>query len=419
MDPAWISLLALVGVILASRQERVNIGILAVVLAGTIGFYSAGMDFFEISRAFPLSLFRILLGVAFFFGLAQVNGTLDKIAHLLIRLARGKTVFLPIIFFVLPLVLAAIGPGNIAAVALLAPLAMAIAGKTGITAFFMTIMLVNGANAGTFSPFSPTGIIANGLIERLGLAMNPWTQVFLPTLLAQSFVALCCYAFFIRRMRRNQANLNFNINEIEGPLRPFDRSQIVTILAIAILVLSVMVFRADIGFMALGLAMLLLLGRISNGKAALGTVPWNVIVMVCGVSMLVNIMERTGGLDLFTSLLAKISNPENVTGVLAFVVGIISSYSSSSAVVMPTFIPLVPGLIEKIGGSSAQALIASINVGSHLVDVSPLSTLGALCIANAAARENKNKLFNQLLGFGLSMSLFGAVVCYIFFGLIL
>ena len=85
---------------------------------------------------------------------------------------------------------------------------------------------------------------------------------------------------------------------------------------------------------------------------------------------------------------------------------------------MPAFIPIVPGLIEKIGGGHAVTLIASINVGSHVVDVSPLSTLGALCLANASRHENKHALFRHLLILGLSMSLVGAGICYLFFGLL-
>jgi hypothetical protein len=34
------------------------------------------------------------------------------------------------------------------------------------------------------------------------------------------------------------------------------------------------------------------------------------------------------------------------------------------------------------------------NIGGHLVDVSPLSTIGALCIASAGAADPR-KLFNQ------------------------
>lgn len=51
-------------------------------------------------------------------------------------------------------------------------------------------------------------------------------------------------------------------------------------------------------------------------------------------------MEKTGGLNLFTEALAKVSSPTSVTGMIALLTGIIST-SSSSGVVMPAFIPIV------------------------------------------------------------------------------
>jgi hypothetical protein len=54
-------------------------------------------------------------------------------------------------------------------------------------------------------------------------------------------------------------------------------------------------------------------------------------------------------------------------------------------------------------------------VGSHLVDVSPLSTIGALCIASAINCDTR-RLFNQLLAWGLSMTVVGALICYLMFG---
>jgi hypothetical protein len=117
-------------------------------------------------------------------------------------------------------------------------------------------------------------------------------------------------------------------------------------------------------------------------------------------------------------MIAAVSNPTTVNGTLAFVTGLISAYSSSSGVVMPMFLPMVPGIIKELGGGDPVALISSINIGAHLVDTSPLSTLGALCIACAGDHEDKAKLFRNLLIWGLSMSVVGGVICYIFFGLL-
>lgn len=417
MNAAWLSLSALVIIILISRHERINVGILAMGLAWMIGTFSVGMTTPEIIQLFPWSLFIILFGITLFFGIAQSNGTLEHITRLIIHSARGNSLILPINIFILAVLLSMIGPGNIGAVALLAPFVMPLAGRLGIKAFFITIILVTGANAGTFSPFAPTGIIADLLTSRFGLEMNPWTQIFLPAFLVQAFVALICYLILVGSMRKNPALLHFDVDKILGAPKHLTGFHLITLTAIAGLMVGAIFFRLDIGFLAISLAALLMVFGVSNGDEAFKAVPWNIIMLVCGVSTLVGLMEKTGGLNLFTEALAKVSSPTSVTGMIALLTGIISTYSSSSGVVMPAFIPIVPDLVEKVGGNPAS-IVASINVGSHLVDVSPLSTLGAICIANAAPGEDKKKLFRHLLIFGLSMAMVGGGLCYLFFGLL-
>jgi hypothetical protein len=137
-------------------------------------------------------------------------------------------------------------------------------------------------------------------------------------------------------------------------------------------------------------------------------------VMVCGVTVLIALVERFQGLDLMVSLIAKISSPGTVTFVVALLTGIVSVYSSTSGVVLPAFLPLVPGLAAQLPGASAVGIAMSMNIGGHLVDVSPLSTIGALCIASAGTTDTR-RLFNQLLAWGLSMAVLGAVLSYLLF----
>ena len=61
------------------------------------------------------------------------------------------------------------------------------------------------------------------------------------------------------------------------------------------------------------------------------------------------------------------------------------------------------------------AIASSMNIGAHLVDVSALSTLGALCMAAAPKHEDSQKLFNNLMIWGLSMTLVGSAICWLFF----
>ena len=141
-------------------------------------------------------------------------------------------------------------------------------------------------------------------------------------------------------------------------------------------------------------------------------------MMVCGVTVLIEVMDKAGGLNALVQIIGSVSNGTTVNFWLGLIPGAISAFSCSSGVVMPMFLPMVPGLIKEIGGGDPIAMISSIDIGAHVVDTSPLSTLGALCIASAGAHEDKGKLFRNLLIWGLSMSVVGAIVCYIAFGLL-
>ena len=133
--------------------------------------------------------------------------------------------------------------------------------------------------------------------------------------------------------------------------------------------------------------------------------------MVCGVSVLIGVLEQTGGMTLFSDLLARIATPASVNGVIAFVTGTISTYSSTSGVVYPTFLPTVSDVVARLGGGNALEVALSINVGAALVDVSPLSTLGALCIAALPKGGDEKRLFRQLLLWGTAMTVVGALFC--------
>lgn len=408
---AALSLAGLVAAVVLSCFSPVHVGALSIALAFLIGHFGAGLKAAEIAAAFPASLFLTLLGVMFLFAQASVNGTLDSIAVRSVRLARGNRGVIPIVFFLLAVVLGAIGPGGIAASALLGPVAMAVAAETGISPFLMTIMLANGANAGTFSPVAPTGIIANQLMAKIGLQETAWPN-FWNTLLVQSAVAFAGY-FVLggwRLFREPPAEAG------SREIAPLGRVQYLTLGVIALLIVAVVVLRTDIGFSAFTAAAVLSILGGSDDEQAMKRVPWSVLTLVCGVTVLIGVMEKTGGMDMFTSLLASLSSPRWAPGLMALVCGLISVYSSSSGVVLPAFLPTIPGLVARLGGGDPLMIAYSVNVGAHLVDVSPLSTIGALCIAAVPPSPDRDLMFRKLLVWGWSMSVVGAAACQVFFG---
>lgn len=426
MNLAYLSLGALLLIIVVSCFTEINVGVLAIALAWIVGVVLGGMKVDQITAGFPVSLFLTLTGVALFFTQAQVNGTLDRIAHHAVRLCRGNAGLIPVMFFVVAAALATIGPGNIATAALLAPVAMSVASQARIPAFLMAIMVGNGANAGALSPLAPTGIIAANLMARIGMAGVEWTT-YRNNLLAHSVVAFGGYFLLggwklfrvdnsqLGPMQRGGADA-FVCARPPGPAAvKFERAHWITIALVALLVVSVVVFKVNVGMGAFACGVILCALQAADHKESIRRMPWGVILMVCGVTVLIALLEKTSGMDLFTAMLAKFSTRHTVTAVVAFVTGLVSVYASTSGVVLPAFLPTVPGLVERLGGADAMAIASSINVGGHLVDVSPLSTIGALCLAAAPASEDCRMLFNKLLAWGLSMSIVGAVVCYLMF----
>ena len=365
---------------------------------------------------FPTDLFLTLVGVTLLFTLARGNGTLDQVVRTALRGCRGNAGLIPIVFFGLSLGIASIGAGNIAAAALIAPLAMAVADRAKISPFLMMLMVAHGCVAGALSPIAPTGIIANGLMARMGMSGFE-RQNYLYNLLANTLVAGMGYlAFGGWRLFRQCTMTGRPHDGVPRSKTAMTWRHWITLAAIALLVVGVVGFRVHVGMGAFAAAVVLTLARVTDEKPAILAIPWSVIVMVCGVTVLTSLLEKTGGIDLFTTLLARFATHRSVTGLIALVTGLVSVYSSTSGVVLPAFLPSVPGLVAKLGGGNPLAIASSILIGGHLVDVSPLSTIGALCIASAPVSADRRLLFNQVLAWGLSMSVVGAVGCYLAFG---
>jgi di/tricarboxylate transporter len=404
-----------------SCVSRLNVGVLSLALAWIVGVYIAGMPVSVVMSGFPNQLFLTLTGVTLLFALAQTNGTLERMTHHAVRLCRGNCGTIPVMFFLLGAGLSSIGPGNIATAALLAPIAMSTAARAGIPLFLMAIMVGNGANSGGLSPIAPTGIIVNGLMARNGMPGFA-LETYAYNLMAHTLVAFAGYALFGGlNLFRSGPSTELRAGRggavvvpVESAIEPFERRHWITVAVIAALIVSVIVANVHVGMGAfLGSVILVLTGSADDGEAV-KKMPWRVIVMVCGVTVLISLVEKAQGLDLLVSLVAKVATPGTVTAVVSFLTGLVSVYSSTSGVVLPAFLPLVPGLAAELPGASAVGIAMSMNVGGHLVDVSPLSTIGALCMAGAAADESR-ALFNKLLAWGLSMTVVGAALCYLIF----
>ena len=424
MNLAWISLAALVVAITLSMVTSVNVGVVSLALAWIVGVYLGGMPVRDVIGTFPIDLLINLVGVTLLFGMANNNGTLGRIAARAVRACRGSAGVMPIMFFLIAVTLSSIGPGNIATTAIMAPMAMAVAMRAAIPPFLMALMVGNGAQAGALSPFAPTGLIVNKAMNEIGLGGHEISTYFnnLMAHVVVTFVAYFVLGGWKLFTRKRVAPVQMAQSDQAGArgddevvnIEPFERRHWLTLAILVTLVSVVVGFKAQVGLAALTGAAILSLLKAADEKDAIKKMPWGVILMVCGVTVLIGVLSAQRGIELFTQLLARLATPGTVTFVIALVIGAVSVYSSTSGVVLPAFLPTVPGLAERLG-VEPLSIAASMYVGGHLVDLSPLSTIGALCIAALPNEADAKKLFNQLLWWGLSMMLVGAVICWILF----
>jgi Na+/H+ antiporter NhaD/arsenite permease-like protein len=413
VNPAILSLVALLIAIALSMATKLNVGVAAMAFAWLIGTFAAGMKAEQVAAGFPSSLFLTLAGVTLLFALAETNGTLDRLSQRAVGLARGQARLLPVLLFVVAFALSSVGPGAVIAVALVIPMAMPAATRAGVPRFLTALAVANGANAGNLSPISAIGIIANTKMAEAGVGGHE-AKVWIANFAAHLLVMAAAYVILGGWRLASQPEPS---RDAPHPgMVGFEPRHWLTVAVIAAWIAGVIAFQLNVGLAAFLAASVLILMAIADETAAMKRVPWGVILMVCGVTVLIAVLEKTGGMALFTSLLARMATPATLNGTVAFVTGLISSWSSTSGVVLPTFLPTVPGLVQQVGGGDPLAVALSINVGSAMVDVSPLSTLGALCVATVADPAEAKTLFRQLLLWGLSMSVVGAILCQLLAG---
>ncbi len=424
MSLAAISLLVLLAVVLVSCVAEVNVGLLGFALAWILGVYVAPQFGDEFSTkafgakgvvaGFPADLALTLMGVSLLFTEAQVNGTLDLVARRGVQLCQGKAALVPVMFFVLAAALSALGAGNIAAAALIAPAALAAGDKAGVPPLLMVLMVAHGSIAGAMSPLSPMGIITGNNLEKIGITSYLSHTLGL-NIAVNAGVAVLGYVMFggLKLWRQPPIVDESVVGQPSATAPPstFSHKHVITLLAIALVFSGVIFFEIHLGLAAMTASAVIIMLRAADEKESVRRLPWGVVLLIAGMSTLVSLVERFGGIRLLAELLAANTPASVASGIMAFTTGVLSLFSSTSGVILPTFLPMIDDLVAKMHGPTALQLATSVVIGGNLVDVSPVSTIGALCLAAAPATCDRRRLYRQMLFWGTSMAVVAAVVC--------
>jgi len=437
-DVIALGILALVFLIATVRS--INMGALALVAAAVVGVtvFDTGTD--EIVDGFPASLFIILVGVTYLFALAKNNGTVDWMVHASVRGVRGRVALVPWAMFAICAVISGIGAATPATVAIVAPVGMGFAARYRIRPVLIGMAITLGATGGSFSPIGIFGAITNGVVDKNDLPGSP-ALLFTLSILSCFLITLLAFVLFggrelVARGRDTAAQseireaavtasrtatrsavtgtpeaavergrVGTTTTEVDRGTPADDDSRlnperILTLVGLAFLAISALLLKFDVGFTALGVAVVLTLAFPASAKGAVDKVAWGTVLLVGGIVTYVSLLQEQGTVEWLGNQVAGVGAPMLAALLICLIGAVVSAFASTTGI-LGALIPLaVPFLLT--GQVGAIGLVTALAISSSVVDISPFSTNGALCVANADERE-RDTVFRQLMVWGMSL----------------
>jgi di/tricarboxylate transporter len=438
MTMAVVSIVVLVALFAATLVRGFDLGLGALSAAFLLGL-AAGVPADEVSAFFPADFFVLIVGVTALFAAAQLNGTLDWLLDLLLRLVGGRLVLVPLVPFVVGAVLTAVGTLPAAATAIVAPIALGLAARYGISPLVAAVLGITGIISGLLSPLAVYGVTARELSSKLGIALPDSAPVtfLLGGLLTGAAVCAVCLLIGRRtgavpRGRATAAPPGTGAPEVAPDPGPDSgagtqprtaltavrtaapgsrraRSLTVTCL-LAVVVLSVG-FDMNVGYLGMTAALVLQLALRSDPGEIVSRIPWGVVLLIGGLLTYVGLMQHLGAFEQLSNLLRVEASPALSLLVLCYIAGV-TSFAASSIAVFVTAMPLLPPLVD--AGVSPVGAVLALALASVLVDINPLGITGGL-ILSAAEPAARPRLFRHLLTYGLVSIVVAPFVCWLAF----
>ena len=413
---AQVSALAIfVAVFAVAALRGVHLGVMMFAAACGAGVWLGGLPLRGVVSGFPVSIMVLLVGVTYFFAIARVNGTIERIIALVLGRVGNNAVVLPFVFFVLTACISAMG--SPLAGLMMAPLGMPAARREGIDPVLMALAIGNAISAGGLAPTSLFGVVSYGTARQAGIDLNPLT-LFAVSTAVNLVVVLASYAFFggyallHRRTRPSASATSSGDCAATAADNGFTGHQLATIACTIGLIATVLGaalagFDPDIGVFALCFGAVLALIDPASGKAAVSRIEWSTVLLVGGIVTYVSVLQTMGAVELLGQAASRIGTPI-LAGLVICIIGALVSAFASTTGILAAVVPLAVPLIAT-GHVAGWALICALSVCATLVDVSPFSTTGATLVASAHEDE-RARVTSMLTRWGLSMVLIGPVI---------
>lgn len=412
-----IILVSIVVVIVLGYLLKVNFGLMGIAAAFLCGVCLAGMSAGKVMNMWSTKLFFQMFSITFFYAFAINNGTLELLAKKLVYATRGATFLTPAILFAVCGIIAGIGPGTIATFLIVTPIVMQVAKETGMKPALAAITLSCGVNAGGWSPLASNGVTLRGIIESSGyeaeLAALYESHLFRNMLLASVVFFVIAYVVFA----------GWRCHAAEGAEKPdaFNKQQRTSLTLIVIFTALVVLLpvcknlfggtvfkwlasKADATFLAVIFGVLSIICKAGDEKKAIAGVPWKTIIMVCGMGMLISVASEAGAMEYLSDYVGRSFSAQALPYVMCIIAAVMSLFSSTMGVVVPTLYPLIFAICAA-SGADPVVLFSVVPLAATSAGNSPFSLQGGLVQSALDTDEERNRMFITLIVIAVVLSL--------------
>ena len=410
MEIALVSLIILVLVIFIGFFRKINVGLVAILAVTIFGAFIGEKDS-VIIKGFSSSLFIMLLGVSFLCSIGITNGSLELMSKKILKLSGGYAFIAPVLIYIIGFGIAAIGPGCVPAVGIVAALSLPLGKSTGYDSVMLAIIGEIGSFTGRFSPITPESLLIQKLTEPQGIT-NYQSIILIYASVTTIILSVIIFIIFKGYKVKTQ---KMEQNEIPS----FNKNQIFTLIGFLIVIIACTFYKHNVGLISFAVGILLILIKAADEKVVFKAISWSTLLMITGFGMLMDIVILVGGVSLLSDSLAKIMTPHTAVAIQGLTGGIMSWFSSAIGVVWPTLVPTVGSIANSVG-VPADSLISILCLTASFAGLSPASTGGGLIMAANATdpdftKEKENKLFIKL--FAISVLMVVLIVIAALFGL--
>lgn len=398
MGIALVSLIILVLVIFIGFFRKINVGLVAILAVTIFGTFIGEKDS-VIIKGFSSSLFIMLLGVSFLCSIGITNGSLELMSKKILKLSGGYAFIAPILIYIIGFGIAAIGPGCVPALGIVAALSLPLGKSTGYDPVMLAIIGEIGSFTGRFSPITPESLLIQKLTEPQGIT-NYQSIILIYASVTTIILSVIIFIIFKGYKVKTQ---KMEQNEIPS----FNKNQIFTLIGFLIVIIACTFYKRNVGLISFAVGILLILIKAADEKAVFKAISWSTLLMITGFGMLMDIVILVGGVSLLSDSLAKIMTPHTAVAIQGLTGGIMSWFSSAIGVVWPTLVPTVGNIANSVG-VPADSLISILCLTASFAGLSPASTGGGLIMAANATdpdftKEKENKLFIKLFAISVLM----------------